>query len=271
MPVLSSRPVGSSGNTLTIARNAAWYTFDVVASLVTAFATSIVIARAIGPQKLGYFNYIAWLASISASIGGLGVPVTTRKYMAEYFGRGEPGVCRAIFERTFRLQILTAGVITAVGLLLVFTISDRNYLGSSIFQVASILPAMLTSIPAAANLARENMRANVPSGLVSSLVYISFVLMSLIFGWGLPGIALGFLLGRTSEVAMRLFSVRKWIHALPKAALPGSLRERMRTFSGSALFLCSSRSSCGTAQISYFSSCSVGVFRKSRSTRLRSI
>jgi len=232
MSALSSSPAGSSGNTVTIARNTVWYTFDVVASLVTAFATSIVIARAIGPQKLGYFNYIAWLASISASIGGLGVPVTTRKYMAEYFGRGEPGVCRAIFERTFRLQVLAAGAITAVGLLLVFTVSDRSYWGSSIFQVASILPAMLTSVPAAANLARENMRANVPSGLVSSIVYISFVAMSLIFGWGLPGIALGFLVGRTSEVAMRLFSVRKWIHALPKTALPAFLAERMRTFSG---------------------------------------
>ena len=59
----------STGNTETIARNTLWYGFEVIAGLLTAFATSIVIARAIGPQKLGYFNYIMWLANISAAIG----------------------------------------------------------------------------------------------------------------------------------------------------------------------------------------------------------
>jgi O-antigen/teichoic acid export membrane protein len=222
----------TTGNTETIARNTLWYGFEVVAGLITAFATSIVIARAIGPQKLGYFNYIMWLANISAAIGSFGVPATARKYMAEYFGRGEPGVCRAIYEATLRLQVLTASLITAAGLILVFAVSNREYWGSSVFLVASVLPAMLTSIPAQANMAAENMRANVPSSLVSSLVYVSFVALSLLYGWGLPGIALGFLLGRSSEVALRLRSVRRWTRTLPAAPLPDEVRTRMRNFSG---------------------------------------
>jgi O-antigen/teichoic acid export membrane protein len=222
----------TSGNTETIARNTAWYGFEVISSLVAAFATSIVIARAFGPQKLGYFNYIMWLANISASIGSLGVPATARKYMAEYFGRGEPGISRAIYQATLRLQMITASVITGVGFILVFAVTNRYYWGSSFFLVASVLPAMLTSLPAQANMAAENMGANVPSSLVSSFVYVAFVVLTLTLGWGLPGIAIGFFLGRSSEVALRLYSVRKWIRKLPDAPLPKPLRGRMRTFSG---------------------------------------
>jgi O-antigen/teichoic acid export membrane protein len=241
MPVLKSTPVAdqsftpvpvTGGNSETIARNTLWYGFEIATGLVTAFITSIVIARAMGPQKLGYFNYIMWLANISAAIGSFGVPATARKYMAEYFGRGEPGISRAIYAATLRLQTVTAGLITAAGLVLVFKFSDRAYWGSSALLVASVLPAMLTWIPAQANMAAENMRANVPSSLLSSVVYVSFVALSLTFGWGLPGIALGFLLSRSSEVILRLLSVRKWMRSLPLGSLPTSLRSRMRTFSG---------------------------------------
>jgi O-antigen/teichoic acid export membrane protein len=220
------------GNTEAIARNTVWYGFEMLVSLIAAFATSIVVARAMGPQKLGYFNYIGWLANISAAIASFGVPATARKYMAEYFGRGEPGIGRAIFEATLRLQMITAGLITAAGLILVLTVSNREYWGSSLFQVASLLPAMLTWIPAQANMAVENMRANVPSSLVSSLVYVSCVALSLTFGWGLPGIAIAFLLGRSIEAALRLHNVGKWMRTLPRAPLPESLPGRMRTFSG---------------------------------------
>ena len=187
MPVLKSTVPVTAGNSETIARNTLWYGFEIASGLVTAFITSIVIARAMGPQKLGYFNYIFWLANISAAIGSFGVPATARKYMAEYFGRGEPGISRAIYQATLRLQTVTAGLITAAGLLLVFQFSDRAYWSSSALLVASVLPGMLTAIPAQANMAAENMRANVPSSLVSSAVYVSFVGLSLTFGWGLPG------------------------------------------------------------------------------------
>ena len=58
------------------------------------------------------------------------------------------------------------------------------------------------------------------------------VVLSLTFGWGLPGIAAGFFLGRSFEVVLRLHSVRKWMRTLPRSPLPESVRRRMWTFSG---------------------------------------
>src|SRR5437660_6026373 len=100
-------------NSRTIARNSFWFGVETFANLFLTFFTSIVIARSVGPAKLGYFLYLWWIASVAGTIGSLGIPAATRKYMSEYFGRGQMGVVRTVFYRTLRLQVLIAGVITA--------------------------------------------------------------------------------------------------------------------------------------------------------------
>jgi O-antigen/teichoic acid export membrane protein len=227
-----SEATSAAGNSEKIARNTVWYGIDVVFSLVTAFATSIAIARAIGPEKLGYFNYILSLTTIGATLGGVGIPATAGKYMAEYFGRGESAIARAIFSAALRLQLAFAGVITAAGLALTFTVSDRAYWASSALLVASVLPGMLTFVLARANMAAENMRANVPSSIASGCVYIVGTISSLVFGWGLPAIAASWFLSRSLEVVMRLFTVRKWMRTIAPAPLPAEVRSRMLNFSG---------------------------------------
>ena len=62
--------------------------------------TSIAIARTLGPSKMGYIIYVAWIASVVGSLGGLGIPATTQKYMAEFLGMGDRGTARHIYFRT---------------------------------------------------------------------------------------------------------------------------------------------------------------------------
>src|SRR5438067_9412187 len=153
-------------NTQTIARNSFWYGLETGFYFILAIATSVVMARVIGPEKLGYFNYVGWLANMSGQVGSLGIPVTTRKYMAEYLGRGQAGTARAIFRATLRLQTVTALGITALGLLAVALLVPAEHRLYSAFLVGSTLPAMVLSVPSQANMAAENLRANVVGTLV---------------------------------------------------------------------------------------------------------
>ena len=61
--------------------------------------TSIAIARVLGPTKMTYIIYVSWIASVVSGLGGLGIPTTTRKCLAEFlavsilfwaFGNGDP-------------------------------------------------------------------------------------------------------------------------------------------------------------------------------------
>jgi O-antigen/teichoic acid export membrane protein len=231
----ASKPTAT--NTQTIARNSMWYGAETGFLFITTLFTSIAMARVIGPQKLGYFNYIMWLANMSGLIGSLGVPATTSKYMAEYLGRGEHGIARAVFSSTMRLQAAMAGVITAGALGLVYASCDPHRRIISAIQVASMLPAMLTFVPAQANAARENFRANALASLVGNVIYTVTVALSLALGWGLLGIAIGILVYRSVELLARLIPVLYWVSLLPKGTLPADVKRRMSRFSGNNVVL----------------------------------
>jgi O-antigen/teichoic acid export membrane protein len=90
-------------NAKTIAKNTGWFGLENAISAFLTIFTSIAIARTLGPTKMGYIVYVTWIASAVADLAGLGIPSTTRKYMAEYLGMGDRGTARYIYRHTFML------------------------------------------------------------------------------------------------------------------------------------------------------------------------
>lgn len=226
---LADAPTGTKAQA--IAAHSLWFLLDSVVLTLVTFGVSVVVARAIGPTELGYFNYIGWLTNISRLIGSLGIPITTRKYMAESLGKGEHGIARAIYQHTAMRQTSVALVITAIGAVVILFVGDPRYRTVSLIQLASILPAMLCFIPTQALAANENIRVSVISSAISSIANCVGVMASLALGWGLLGISLSTLGSRTLEFLLRWYSVTQWLKRLPIAALPAELRQRMRSFS----------------------------------------
>ena len=134
--------------TKVVLKNFVWRGFDFAVSILGAVATTAAMARIIGPQRLGYFNFVFWVTSISATLGSVGVPAATQKYMAEYLGRGETGNARAIYCYALRLQTVLALVITVAGLAVVLAAADPHYRAICIFLVLSMIPQILAAIPA---------------------------------------------------------------------------------------------------------------------------
>src|SRR5580658_10383670 len=127
-------------NTKTIARNTGWYGLESVISAVVTLFTSIAIARTLGPSKMGYIIYVAWLASVVSSLGGLGIPATTQKYMAEFLGMGDRGTARHIFFHTLILQMGLATLATAGIIIWVLGDASSGYKVASVLVVLSIWP-----------------------------------------------------------------------------------------------------------------------------------
>lgn len=225
------------GNTRTIARNSLWYGLEIAFSVLLVFLTSIPIARVVGPEKLGYYNYVQWLTQVSAFIGSFGIPAATRKYMSEYLGRGQGDIARAIFSTTLRMQFVFALVATTVGLVLVFTVSEPAYRHISTFLVISMLPGMVMAIPSMANVAGEDLRRNVPAGLVGGAIFVIIVALSLTLGWDLFGVAVGTFVWKSTEFVLKMISSHRWINRLPVAELPPPLRKRMFSFSRRSVVL----------------------------------
>lgn len=219
-------------NTRTIASNSFWNGLEMVGSVVVAFATSIPMARVIGPERMGYFNYVQWLTNLSGMVGLLGIPGATRKYMAEYLGAGKPEVARAIFRATLKLQTMIASAVVAVGLSLVLWGAPPDYRWISFSLVLSLWPGMVASIPSQANVAGERMAFNTVGSLASYVINIATVTVSLLLGWNLLGIAIGVLVFRAVDCGIRLFLVRRWLSGVRAVPLPSEVKRKMTTFSG---------------------------------------
>jgi len=224
-------------NSEVVARNTFWYGFEMVAATLMALITSIAMARVLGPQKLGYFNYVMWLTNMTGLIGSMGITSTTRKYMAEHLARDEGGIAKAIFRTTVRYQSGVAVLLTAAALCVVFSLGDPAHRVVSSLQVLSMLPAMLVFVPSQANAAREDFRANVFSSTIGSLLLLAGVIVSLILRWDLVGVAATFVVARSIELVLRWRGVQRWISELPDGDMPDEVRKKMRTFSGQSMLL----------------------------------
>ena len=134
------RPSESASNTQTVARNSFWYGLEQLFGLGAAFFTTVFVARVFGPERMGYFQYITWLTNVSVSVGAFGLPITTRKFMAEQLNRGEPGVARATYLATLKIQTYIALAISAVSLVLAFWLGDPRQRAISVLLILAMAP-----------------------------------------------------------------------------------------------------------------------------------
>ncbi|MBZ5595234.1 MAG: polysaccharide biosynthesis C-terminal domain-containing protein [Acidobacteriia bacterium] len=197
---------------------------------------SVPVARVMGPKVLGHYIYLLFLTGTAQRLANFGIPATCCKYMAEFLGRQQYGIAHEVFRVTFRYQATISGIITSLGLCLV-AFSEPEYRLIAALIVASMWPAMISYIPAQANVAAENLRANLPASIVYLITYTALVILSLALHWGLVGLAIATLVSRVLEAGLRYFGVQRWLRSYPRAALPPQLRNRMFNFSRHNLVL----------------------------------
>ncbi|MHB1674829.1 MAG: oligosaccharide flippase family protein [Acidobacteriaceae bacterium] len=218
-------------NSKTIAKNTGWYGLENAINFVVTLFTSIAIARTLGPTKMGYIIYVVWIASIVSSLGGMGIPATTRKYMAEFLGMGDRGTARYIYFRTLLLQMGLATIATCGIVVWVLGDARAHYVLASVLIALSIWPSMVNSISAQANVAAENLSANLPASLVSILAFCIAVAATVVLKWGVVGVGAAVFLMRAVDFLVRLFPAMKRILAWETTHVhPEGLGNRMMSF-----------------------------------------
>jgi O-antigen/teichoic acid export membrane protein len=219
-------------NTKTIARNTGWYGLENVIGAVVTLFTSIAIARALGPSKMGYFIYVFWISSVVGSLGGLGIPATTSKYMAEFIGMGDRGTARYIYLHTLLIQAAMATVATTGVIFWVLRDASADYKVASILIALSIWPSMVNFVSAQANVATEELSTNLPASIISLLVFFIAILATVVLKWGVIGVGSAVLMMRLVDFLVRFFPTMNRILSWETTHVqPAGLRGRMIAFS----------------------------------------
>lgn len=235
-------PPRSTDNARIVAKNAAWSGVEVVVALFTTFLTSVAIARVIGKDaagqaRLGSYQYIVWLTTITLVMGAFGLPATTRKYMAEYLNNGKPEIARATYLATLRVQSYISLGAAALGFIAVSWLGDPHYFTASALLVIAIVPRLINTVPSQANNASEVIRRNTMPAVVAALITALLTVVSLALGWEFVGLAAAVLVGSTLECGLKLRSVERWLGGIPRGAVDPALRRRMLSYSGQGMAL----------------------------------
>jgi O-antigen/teichoic acid export membrane protein len=233
----------------TIARNSLWSGLDLIVDTVLPPLVSIIVARAMGPAKLGSFSYVTWIATVAATLGGGGISAATRKYMADYAGQNRPDVFRAILRDCLVFQAIVSLLLVGVGLYWVFSALPRDEHGFATLAIISILPTGLMLMATSVNNAVEELRPNVIASVVGGLVHAAGMCATLAMGWDLIGLAGALLASKICDCVVRwILTQRRLPHYLQAmgagadvlgcpARLPPGLALEMAKFCGQSTIL----------------------------------
>jgi lipopolysaccharide exporter len=218
-----------------------WLTADTLASMVASFYCSILVARQLGPDFMGQYNYVLYFATVLKMVADLAIPVTVRKFSAEFVGRQDFDAVRTLVRRAMRLQARLSGLGVAAGLAIVaFTFpAEQRVVGA--LAVLSIVPSMLLGIPSGALWAAGSLRQNVLSSMSATAVNLVGTTLSVIAGWGLVGLTASLLVSRLVDFAVRYHLFRRLYAGMPgiprTAPLDPTLRARMIRFAAQQMVL----------------------------------
>ena len=230
-----------SGSSASIVRNSMWLTIDTVVSMAGAFYCSILVARGLGPDFMGQYNYILYFATVLKLVSDLALSVTVRKFAAEFIGQEDYGLVRTLVRRAMRLQAFLATVGVMVGLTIVLTTFAPEQRVVGALAVFSIVPSLLLAMPSGALWAAGNLGQNVLSSLAANAVNIVGTTVSVVMGWGLVGLTASLLLSRLVDFALRYTLFRRLYAGLPGIPRVGpldpALRARMIRFAAQQLVL----------------------------------
>lgn len=235
MPIQSAAPAGKRK---IIASNSAWSAIDVATSFLCALIASVLVARAMGPSKLGYYNYILWIANIAGQVGSVGIPLATRKYAAELRGRGDIDGLRSVVATTLRFQQISSAAVFLIGAVAIFALLEESHRLYALIAVASLMPSMWLSVYASALGAAEDFLSQTISSVTSSVVNIVGVISAIAFGWGLVGLASALLISRVTDFVLRRYLYHRLFGSGPAASrLDPELKARLIRFCGYSTLL----------------------------------
>jgi O-antigen/teichoic acid export membrane protein len=213
-----------------IVHNSFWYGLETITEIVVFLGTSIAVARYLGPAKLGYFSYINFFVVIVTRTSGTGLSTATRKYMSEFLALGRPGTARAVYNLAHRYQLIGAVGIAALGVAGIALFGEPQYRLMSSILIVSIVPGLMSWVPAQANQAFEDVSKNTLSAFGYLVAYSITTVLAIHFRWDLVGIAAASLVGRSVEVVLRTIPLNAILRKLPLDPLDSEIVHRIRRF-----------------------------------------
>jgi O-antigen/teichoic acid export membrane protein len=214
-----------------ILRNSVLSSLDMAVGLVVSFATAGIVARKLGPEKMGHYAFAIWVTAQLISFSRHSVAATVNKYVAEYLGRGDIAMAKTLTRLAFWVECVGSVFFVSIGLIYIHLRVAPGFQLFNSLVLISMLPVMIQAVPTVVNVASENFAANVWPGMITTLLQPISIYFALGLKMELVGLALGQLLCRSVDMTLRLWFFRnRFDPSVAPVTIPDELRGRLWRF-----------------------------------------
>lgn len=192
-----SCPPGTQSDSAFIFKNSFWQSFDNFFAFIAGTFISIYAARTFGPEVMGYYVFVFWIAGLSAVLAGHGgMVVVVRRYVMELIAAKQYSSIRSVIRMIGAAQALLAILAAAGASGFVLFSLPSNYQLLGLIGVASMMPSLFMAIFAGANTAAKDLISNIRASAIGTVVYVSSSFLVLFFKLGPSSLMASFLFGR---------------------------------------------------------------------------
>lgn len=248
-PALASDPTpftGASTDSSFIFKNSFWFSMDNVFTFIAGTFISIFAARTFGPEVMGYYVFVLWIAMLSAVLAGQGgIVIVVRRYVMELIAKNQFSTIRSVLKLIGLAQTLLAAVAFASASAFVLYSLPANYHLLGLLGVASMVPSLFMAVFAGANTAIKDMMSNIRASAIGTTVYVLCSVVVLVLKLGPTLLIASFLFGRIISFSYVYFAYAKNFKllssvrqdALFESSINNELKQRIIKFSVQTLAL----------------------------------
>jgi exosortase len=212
----------------TILRNTFWYGLVTAAGIVAGLAMSVVLARGLGPARMGDYSYLLWLARTLTAVAALGWALGTTRYTAAALARGEPALAAALVRFFLRRQALTTTIVAALVLLFVGWAPADLRLPLAVLTLG-LFPATLESIYAHAAYGAQRYDITAQVSTVKMALHFLAAVAAMAAGADILGLVVGGTLGTLISYALERRQVSR-LYPETSTPIPAPARAELRAY-----------------------------------------
>ncbi len=129
-----------------LVRNTAWYGAVTVVGILSGLGMSVILARGLGPERMGDLSYLLWIERALTGVACLGFALATVRYTADAYARGDTPGAWSIVRLFLRRQVAIALGVVALALLVILAVAPERLRAPLVVVALSLLPITLEGI-----------------------------------------------------------------------------------------------------------------------------
>jgi O-antigen/teichoic acid export membrane protein len=212
-----------------LVRNTVWHGLVTLVGLGSGLVTSVLLARGLGPERMGDFSYVTWAWAALEAVATLGLALATARYTADRVARGDVAGAWGFVRHFLRRQLLATALVVGGALLLVHGLAPAHLRLPLLIVTLALLPVTVESIHTHALHGAQRYDVTARLSTLKMSLQIAVVAAVLALGGSLTAVFAGFALTLVVSCWLVRRAARRVYGPAPGAA-PAGDRVEMRRY-----------------------------------------